>query len=105
MAEYTQLIVCTFDGEAQADEARRAIHALDQQIHALQNGNIAVVSKGSDGLISFWETENADAARRSAMFGVATGWLLGECVNVALFMFFALRSLRRPRRLDAPYAA
>src|SRR4051794_40596386 len=74
---HTQLIVCTFDGDAQADAARAAIQALDEQIGSLKLGNIAILSKGADGNVTFWETEEQREYRRDSTFGIVLGWLMG----------------------------
>jgi uncharacterized membrane protein len=77
MASHTQLIVCTFDGDARADDARAAMQALDAQIDTIKLGNIAIVRKGADGQLSFSETEELREYRRDNTFGIVLGWLLG----------------------------
>jgi uncharacterized membrane protein len=74
---HTQLIVYTFDGDAQADAARAAIQALDEQIGSLKLGNIAILRKGADGNVTFWETDEQREYRRDSTFGIVLGWLLG----------------------------
>jgi len=74
---HTQLIVCTFDGDAKADAARAAILALDEQIDTLKLGNIAILRKGTDGNVTFWETDELREYRRDSTFGIVLGWLLG----------------------------
>jgi uncharacterized membrane protein len=73
----TQLIVCTFDGDARADEARAAVQALDQQLGAIKLGNIAILRKGADGKLTFSETEELREYSRDSTFGIVLGWLLG----------------------------
>jgi uncharacterized membrane protein len=77
MSSHTQLIVCTFDGDAKADAARAAIQALDEQIGSLKLGNIAILRKGVDGNVTFWETDEQREYRRDSTFGIVLGWLLG----------------------------
>jgi uncharacterized membrane protein len=77
MASKTQLIVCLFDGDARADEARMAIQALDEQFRAIELGNIAILRKGADGNLSFSETEELHEYSRDTTFGIVLGWLLG----------------------------
>ncbi len=77
MASHTQLIVCTFDGDAKADAARSAIQALDEQISTLKLGNIAILRKGADGNVTFWESDEQREYRRDSTFGIVLGWLLG----------------------------
>ena len=79
MAEHThtQLIVCTFDGDAQADTARAAIQALDAQLDTIKLGNIAVLRKDARSVISFWETNELREYQRNIRFGIVLGWLLG----------------------------
>ena len=74
---HTQLIVCTFDGDSKADAARAAILALDEQIDTLKLGNIAILRKGTDGNVTFWETDELREYRRDSTFGIVLGWLLG----------------------------
>jgi uncharacterized membrane protein len=74
---HTQLIVCTFDGDANADAARAAIQALDERIQTLRLGNVAILRKGADGTITFSETEQLHEYRRDSTFGIVLGWLLG----------------------------
>src|SRR6478672_8769016 len=77
MASNSQLIICTFDGDTQAEAAGSAIRALDEQISALKLGNIAILRKGVDGNVSFWETEALREYQRDSTFGIVLGWLLG----------------------------
>jgi len=77
MASHTQLIVCTFDGDAQADAARAAIQSLDKQLGTLKLGNIAILRKGADGGVTFSETEQLHEYSRDSTFGIVLGWLLG----------------------------
>ena len=77
MASNTQLIICTFDGDAQAEAAGAAIQALDEQLSTLKLGNIAILRKGADGNVTFWETEALREYRRDSTFGILLGWLLG----------------------------
>ena len=77
MASHTQLIVCTFDGDAKADAARAAIQTLDERISALKLGNIAILRKGADGNVTFWESDEQREYRRDSTFGIVLGWLLG----------------------------
>jgi len=77
MASNTQLIVCTFDGDAKADEARATIQALDAQLDTIRLGNIAVIRKGADGNVSFVEVEELREYSRDSTFGIVLGWLLG----------------------------
>jgi uncharacterized membrane protein len=77
MASHTQLIVCTFDGDAKADAARAAIQTLDEQIGTLKLGNIAILRKGADGNVAFWESDEQREYRRDSTFGIVLGWLLG----------------------------
>jgi uncharacterized membrane protein len=77
MASNTQLIICTFDGDAQAEPAGAAIQALDKQIGALKLGNIAILRKGADGNLTYWETDELREYRRDSTFGIVLGWLLG----------------------------
>jgi uncharacterized membrane protein len=74
---HTQLIVCTFDGGAQADTARAAIQALDAQLDTLKLGNIAVLRKDQNGDLTFWETNELREYQRGTTFGIVLGWLLG----------------------------
>ena len=74
---HTQLIVCTFDGDSKADAARAVIQALDEQIDTLKLGNIAILRKGTDGNVTFWETDELREYRRDSTFGIVLGWLLG----------------------------
>jgi uncharacterized membrane protein len=74
---HTQLIVCTFDGDSKADAARAVIQALDEQIDTLKLGNIAILRKGTDGNVTFWETDALREYRRDSTFGIVLGWLLG----------------------------
>jgi uncharacterized membrane protein len=74
---HTQLIVCTFDGDANADAARAAIQAIDERTQTLKLGNIAILRKGADGKITFSETEELHEYRRDINFGIVLGWLLG----------------------------
>src|SRR5829696_6413619 len=74
---HTQLIICTFDGDAKADAARAAIQALDEQLGALRLGNIAILRKGADGSVTFSETEQLHEYSRDSTFGIVLGWLLG----------------------------
>src|SRR4029450_12018428 len=74
---HTQLIICTFDGDAKADAARAAIQALDQRLGTLKLGNIAILRKGADGSVTFWETEELREYSRDSTFGIVLGWLLG----------------------------
>ncbi|HJZ45662.1 MAG TPA: DUF1269 domain-containing protein [Roseiflexaceae bacterium] len=77
MASNTQLIVCTFDGDAKADEARAAIQSLDEQLNTIKLGNIAILRKGADGNVTFYETEELREYSRDSTFGIVLGWLLG----------------------------
>jgi uncharacterized membrane protein len=77
MASHTQLIVCTFDGDTRADDARAAIQVLDAQLDTIKLGNIAIVRKGADGQLSFLETEELREYSRDTTFGIVLGWLLG----------------------------
>jgi uncharacterized membrane protein len=77
MASNTRLIICTFDGDAQAETARAAIQALDEQLDTLKLGNIAILRKGADGKVTFWETEELHEYSRDSTFGIVLGWLLG----------------------------
>jgi uncharacterized membrane protein len=77
MASHTQLVVCTFDGDTRADDARAAIQALDAQLDTIKLGNIAIVRKGADGQLSFSETEELREYSRDTTFGIVLGWLLG----------------------------
>jgi len=74
---HTQLIICTFDGDAKADAARAAIQSLDKQLGTLQLGNIAILRKGADGSLTFSETEQLHEYSRNGTFGIVLGWLLG----------------------------
>ena len=74
---HTQLIVCTFDGEAKADEATAAIQALDAQFDTIKLGNIAVLRKDERGEITFWETKELREYGRDTRFGAVLGWLFG----------------------------
>jgi uncharacterized membrane protein len=58
MTTPTQLIVCLFEGDTQADTARLAVQQLAQANHALKLVNIAVVRKDSAGKISLYETRD-----------------------------------------------
>ena len=73
----TKLIICTFDGDTKADEARAAIQALDQQFDTVKLGNIAILRKGADGNVTFFETEELREYTRDTTFGIVLGWLLG----------------------------
>jgi uncharacterized membrane protein len=77
MAQQMQLLVCSFDGESRADEARQAIEALDRQLDTVRLGNIGILSKSAEGEIEYWETEEVAEQSRSSAFGMAAGWLLG----------------------------
>ena len=77
MASHTQLIICAFDGDAQAEAAGSAIQALDERLGTLKLGNIAILRKGADGNISFWETEQLHEYSRDSTFGIVLGWLMG----------------------------
>jgi uncharacterized membrane protein len=77
MSDADQLIVYTFDGAAKAEEARAAIQALEARRDPAAIGNVAVVSKGGDGALSFWEGQEADELRRDADIFSLVGWLLG----------------------------
>ncbi|HEU5102571.1 MAG TPA: DUF1269 domain-containing protein [Roseiflexaceae bacterium] len=77
MASHTQLIVCTFDGDTRADDARAAIQALDAKLDTIKLGNIAIVRKGADGQLTFSETEELREYSRDTTFGIVLGWLLG----------------------------
>ena len=77
MAPHTQLIVCTFDGDAKADAASATIQALDEQIDTLKLGNIAILRKGADGNLTFWESDEQREYQRDSTFGIVLGWLLG----------------------------
>ena len=77
MAPNTQLIICLFDGDAKADEARAAIQALDEQLDTIKLGNIAILRKGADGQLSFSETQELNEYKRDTKFGIVLGWLLG----------------------------
>jgi uncharacterized membrane protein len=77
MASNTQLIICTFDGDAQAEAAGAAIQALDERLGTLKLGNIAILRKGADGHVAFWETQELQEYRRNSTFGIVLGWLLG----------------------------
>jgi uncharacterized membrane protein len=74
---HTQLIICTFDGDAKADAAHAAIQALDERLGTLKLGNIAMLRKGADGKVTFWETEELREYSRDSTFGIVLGWLLG----------------------------
>jgi uncharacterized membrane protein len=74
---HTQLIICTFDGDAKADAARAAIQALDKRLGTLKLGNIAILRKGPDGNVTFSETEALHEYSRDSTFGIVLGWLLG----------------------------
>jgi uncharacterized membrane protein len=60
MTTPTQLIVCLFEGDTQADTARQAIQQLAQANHDLKLANIAVVRKDATGKISLYETRDAN---------------------------------------------
>ena len=77
MASTMQLIICTFDGDAKAEAASAAIQALDERLGTLKLGNIAILRKGADGKVTFWETEELREYRRNSTFGIVLGWLLG----------------------------
>src|SRR5580765_6387641 len=79
---HTQLIVCTFDGDAKADAARAAIQALDKRLGTLKLGNIAILRKGADGNVTFWETEALREYSRDSTFGIVLGWLLGAANTI-----------------------
>ena len=77
MASHTQLIICTFDGDAKADAAGAAIRAIDERLGTLKLGNIAILRKGADGGVTFSETEQLHEYSRDSTFGIVLGWLLG----------------------------
>ena len=77
MTSHTQLIICTFDGDAKADAASAAIQAIDERLGTLKLGNIAILRKGADGSVTFWETEQLREYSRDSTFGIVLGWLLG----------------------------
>jgi uncharacterized membrane protein len=77
MAVQTRLLVCNFDGETRADDARQAIEALDQRLDTVRLGNIGILSKDEEGTIKYWETAEVAEQSRSSAFGMAAGWLLG----------------------------
>jgi len=83
MAPQTQLIICLFDGDAKADEARSAIQALDEQLDTIKLGNIAILRKDADGQLSFSETEELHEYTRDTKFGIVLGWLLGAANTLA----------------------
>ena len=58
-------------------QPRAAIQALDERIGTLKLGNIAILRKGADGNVTFWETEELREYRRDSTFGIVLGWLLG----------------------------
>ena len=77
MASTMHLIICTFDGDAKAEAASAAIQGLDERLGTLKLGNIAILRKGADGKVTFWETEELREYRRNSTFGIVLGWLLG----------------------------
>ncbi|MFO7167331.1 MAG: DUF1269 domain-containing protein [Chloroflexota bacterium] len=77
MSERTRLVVYTFEGAERAEEARRAIQALDERLGGARIGDIAVIARRPDGQVDFWETAEADEARRDAGLLSLAGWLIG----------------------------
>jgi uncharacterized membrane protein len=77
MTTQLQLIVCVFDGEAKADQARKTIRAIDRQLDTVKLGNVAILKKDAKGRFSYHETEFLSALTRSEVRGVAAGVMLG----------------------------
>lgn len=77
MTPDTHLVVCMFDGETMADEARQAIRALDARLDTVKLGNIAVLSKNTAGTIDYWESSEVAEERRNSIFGMVVGWVFG----------------------------
>lgn len=82
MATATHLIICTFDGEQRADQAARAIRALDTRLDTVKLGDLAVVRKDTSGAISFWDSDELSGVQRNQTFGMVLGWLLGAVGTV-----------------------
>lgn len=75
MAKY--MVGSTFDGTLRAAEARDVIHQLDEQLDQLRLGNIAVISKDSDGQYSIDESASERIVKPSKNFGAWLGALFG----------------------------
>lgn len=58
MSESLQLIVCAFDAATRMDDVTRALKALDQRLHVVQLGNIAIVHKDASGQIAVHESQD-----------------------------------------------
>jgi uncharacterized membrane protein len=84
MADALQLIICTFDATARADEAKRAIQSLDSSLDVLKLGNIAIVSKNDNGEVVFRETDDRRNAWGTAIGGLVEGvtWLVYNFVGM-----------------------
>ncbi len=82
-----QLLVCVFDDTVAADQARKAIQALDKQVDTIRLGNIAVLKKDREGKLTFRETEFLARMTSSPVRGAVEGTLLGVvCGALAPFL-------------------
>ncbi len=51
-----ELVVCIFDGQKKADEAQKAIQALDKRLEVVKLGHIAIIHKNDEGKVTLSET-------------------------------------------------
>lgn len=58
MTRPMQLIICTFDATGRAEAVKAAIQAMEERLHSIKLGNIAIVQKTPDGQINFRETKD-----------------------------------------------
>jgi uncharacterized membrane protein len=72
MSDDLQLLVYTFDSAGRAEEARRALAALDARLGG-EAGHVAVVRKGVDGAITLHEPSDLRAELSSLAAQVAGG--------------------------------
>ena len=94
MSTPMQLLVCVFDATTAADQARKAIQAIDKELDTIRLGNIAVLKKDQKGKLTFRETEFLARMTSAQVRGGVEGTLLGViCGALAPFLGPATQAL------------
>jgi uncharacterized membrane protein len=78
VSQEMRLIVCAFDAEDKADEVEEALEALDRQLETVKLGNIAIIERKADGVVSFRETQDHRnvVSQVTGMAAGAAAWLV-----------------------------
>ncbi len=74
------LVVCLFDGQNKANEAREAIEAVDRKLDVVKLGNIAVIHKTADGKVAI--SESGDVKHEWGRWSLGTGAAAAVAVAV-----------------------